>query len=1031
MATDGDRSGLQASREVAHGAGPSATQRFGLGRGLRWGLDGWRARGVAGDTFGRTRGAFSRVDVDQSVVMSPSASRPRSKSRSRSPIRYRRSRRSRSFSPPPRFSRDRRSRSPPRSHNRSHVSDRRSYRDSRDSYSSGGRRFWELERERKRERAWDHYSSVSRRHRSRSKSPQTRRLPWTGSASPKRQGESVSPRKRSSRASSKSPRRHRESRSPPRGHREATSHRSRHSRSNSADGRRFSDDSKDGKKSGKSKVDSVKHDRGGKNVEDSDRLTNDLKGSMEDKGDSPLPSYKKNSLPEDGTSKDEKEVDKSTKGRHHHDTDKDTMDYESSKMDQKKFDKGREDVQESGPVSEEEEDSREDRTTELLAQVDIKALSLPEDRTVKDKQDIKNLAEGGISFEEVKDNRKYRKSRKDDGKLDEYEGNSEDCDHSLKDSPHAREKSNLTGSYDLKDGNMKFEHRKHEANDSSRERNRLVDSTREQDYILSDSKYSREDRRESDSSKSRSDRRNMRQSDERSSRGKDDSRRHKESKRESREHDKAHALRKERSYLDYDSSDSREDRRDWSSKQKSHRRISPSVEDGTSRDQMDSGSPKQQANRGSSSFEGGTLRDRRDCSSSPKLKTTRKNSPPVEDGTSKDQRGRSGSPKRKIHRRNSPSVEGRISKDRRDYSNSPKRKSHRRSSPPIEDRTSKDHRDHSGSPTWKTHKRSSPSLKDGTSKDQRERSISPKWKTHRKRSPSVEGGNSKDRRKNRSSPRQKSHRRNSPTVEAGNSRGRRDRSSSPKRKIHRRRSPLLDAETSRDRRDHSGSPKRKTYRRSSPSFEGGTSKDRKDHSRHEISRLEMRKFLRDEPTSKMEDYDDENLEGSVQDGKVADSKVRTQKTNSLSEDDLKGMKSRSRVEFVDRKLGKNDSICEEKDCFTQGSAIPTHTMVSEFPESLVHEHPTPEGRDSKVARNQMQDNSTVGDRKFVIGWDTKGPVDSGDDSTDSREERKLADSPSSDTRERSSMSPKDRNSSGIDDGGPSKRPKLEHDSISG
>ncbi|VAH57115.1 unnamed protein product [Triticum turgidum subsp. durum] len=133
---------------------------------------------------------------------SPSPPSRRSKSRSRSPIKYRRSRRDRSYSPPVRRSRDHRSRSPSRSHHSKYGSDR-SYRDDRDKYSRSGRR--------ESDRSRDHYSSSSRRNRSRSISPRSKKPSRADSRSPKRQREeSLSPSKS---------RRHSRSRSQERKHR--------------------------------------------------------------------------------------------------------------------------------------------------------------------------------------------------------------------------------------------------------------------------------------------------------------------------------------------------------------------------------------------------------------------------------------------------------------------------------------------------------------------------------------------------------------------------------------------------------------------------------------------------------------------------------------------------------------------------------------------------------------------------------------------------------------------------------------------
>ncbi|KAK9138413.1 hypothetical protein Sjap_009007 [Stephania japonica] len=160
---------------------------------------------------------------------SPSPPRQKSKSRSRSPIKYRHSRRSRSFSPPTRRIRDRRSRSPLRSHHRkNYESERRYHRDVSDRYNR--------DRRRERDRFHDHYSSSSRR-RSRSLSPRTRKSFKARSPSPKRRRESLSPRARKeSRGSSRSPRHHRGSRPSPKRNNDSTSYHRRHSRSKSPEG---------------------------------------------------------------------------------------------------------------------------------------------------------------------------------------------------------------------------------------------------------------------------------------------------------------------------------------------------------------------------------------------------------------------------------------------------------------------------------------------------------------------------------------------------------------------------------------------------------------------------------------------------------------------------------------------------------------------------------------------------------------------------------------------------------------------------
>ncbi|KAJ4969223.1 hypothetical protein NE237_015924 [Protea cynaroides] len=198
-------------------------------------------------------GVGNEEDEIKRKSRSPPSSHPRSKSRSKSPIKYQRSRRSRSPSPLTRHSRDRRSRSPLRSRHRTdYNSGWRSHRGSRDTRS--GR--WE------RERSHDRYSSLSRRNRSRSVTPRTRKPSRADSVSPKRRQESLSPRTRKpSRARSRSPRQHRGSKSSPRHNNESTSNQRRRSRSKSADGRSHADGKKDRSRSEKSKLDGKKPEK--------------------------------------------------------------------------------------------------------------------------------------------------------------------------------------------------------------------------------------------------------------------------------------------------------------------------------------------------------------------------------------------------------------------------------------------------------------------------------------------------------------------------------------------------------------------------------------------------------------------------------------------------------------------------------------------------------------------------------------------------------------------------------------------------
>ncbi|KAJ8530763.1 hypothetical protein K7X08_023644 [Anisodus acutangulus] len=176
---------------------------------------------------------------------SPSKSRSRSRSKSRSPISYRRRRRSRSFSPVLRRSRDYRSRSPVRPRRYSGYEDeRRSYRDARHGSDRRRRDFV---------RFYDRRSPVSRRNRSRSTSPRTRKSYRDDSGSPKHRRESPAHKtSRASRRESLSPEHGRRSRSSPKDG-ERKSKYSRRSRSKSAEVRDQSDDKLEGSRGVKSK----------------------------------------------------------------------------------------------------------------------------------------------------------------------------------------------------------------------------------------------------------------------------------------------------------------------------------------------------------------------------------------------------------------------------------------------------------------------------------------------------------------------------------------------------------------------------------------------------------------------------------------------------------------------------------------------------------------------------------------------------------------------------------------------------------
>ncbi|KAG0454916.1 hypothetical protein HPP92_024208 [Vanilla planifolia] len=203
-----------------------------------------KAEGLVGD------------DTETSKKSRSPTPKHRSKSRSRSPIKYRRGRRSRSISPI-RYHRDRRSPSPIRYRRRS--SERRSYRDSRDGYSRGVRRDKDRHDERRRSR--DHYSSSSRRRRSRSGSPERKKLSRTSSRSPKRQRVSTSPRmKRPSQAVSRSPKHHGGNRSSPVCENGISLSRKRHSRSRSVEKSDLPNDVEEHKSSEKVKQDYKEHD---------------------------------------------------------------------------------------------------------------------------------------------------------------------------------------------------------------------------------------------------------------------------------------------------------------------------------------------------------------------------------------------------------------------------------------------------------------------------------------------------------------------------------------------------------------------------------------------------------------------------------------------------------------------------------------------------------------------------------------------------------------------------------------------------
>ncbi|KAL7145270.1 hypothetical protein ABFS83_07G069800 [Erythranthe nasuta] len=181
---------------------------------------------------------------------SPSPTRAKSKSRSRSksvsPIKYRPRRRSRSYSPP-RRNRDYRSRSPVRSrYHSSYEKERRYYRESRDV----------SDRNRRRDigRSHDNVSPVSRRKRSRSLSPRTKRSRKDDSGTSRRRRESpIEKTRKSSRPDSRSPQRHRRRSSSSGDEADRSKQHRNHSLSRSDEVKHHSGDKKDSMKEEKSK----------------------------------------------------------------------------------------------------------------------------------------------------------------------------------------------------------------------------------------------------------------------------------------------------------------------------------------------------------------------------------------------------------------------------------------------------------------------------------------------------------------------------------------------------------------------------------------------------------------------------------------------------------------------------------------------------------------------------------------------------------------------------------------------------------
>lgn len=181
-------------------------------------------------------------------------SRSRSRSKSKSPVSYRVRRRSRSYSPPTHRGRAYRSRSPVRSrYYSSYEKERRYYRDSRDGSDRNRRR--DLGRSR------DNDSPVSRRKRSRSVTPRTKKSYRDDLDSPRHhRGSSAERSRKSSRHDSKSPRHHRR-RSTSSGDESRKSRHRRRSVSVSDERKHDSGDKKDIRREESSKNRSRRHSR--------------------------------------------------------------------------------------------------------------------------------------------------------------------------------------------------------------------------------------------------------------------------------------------------------------------------------------------------------------------------------------------------------------------------------------------------------------------------------------------------------------------------------------------------------------------------------------------------------------------------------------------------------------------------------------------------------------------------------------------------------------------------------------------------
>ncbi|XP_057766239.1 uncharacterized protein LOC130986750 isoform X2 [Salvia miltiorrhiza] len=204
-------------------------------------------------------GLVIEVKEPERKSRSPNArvkSKSRSRSRSASPINYRSRGKSRSFSPPARRRRDYRSRSPVRSrHYSSYEKDQRSYKDGRDVSDRSRRRDWGRSR--------DNDSPLSRRKKSRSASPRTRKSYRDDLGSPRHRRESPTERTRkSSRPDSRSPHRHRR-RSLSSGDEKVKSKPRKRSLSRSDDVVHHSSDKKDNKREEKPKSRSRRRSRSG------------------------------------------------------------------------------------------------------------------------------------------------------------------------------------------------------------------------------------------------------------------------------------------------------------------------------------------------------------------------------------------------------------------------------------------------------------------------------------------------------------------------------------------------------------------------------------------------------------------------------------------------------------------------------------------------------------------------------------------------------------------------------------------------